>query len=569
MIVAALVLSSLTPAKAEAFSLRSFFDSLLGSIFGQSEQPDEQTRREDAAPGAELPVFQSTPSNAREDLPVVENPALPLTVQASVLTREEVEKMITSAVSSISFPEPVQYVTNTFITGRSGSADGLASAVGRSTTQLQTNIDNLGSSLQTNIDGLLTSPEISGNAYFSGNVGIGTSTPAGLLHLQGNGGAALYNNTLLQMTADSGQAGFSFDGYRDSPNGNYFLSRQARGTLSAPTVSLEGDRLFSFTTSGYSAALGGFREAAAFRMYVDGEADTAGDTTDMPGRISFWTSPNGSATLAERMTIKNNGNVGISTTAPSAKLAITQSANDSTGGFWISASNNTDFRSVFMNTSGVMSFYGGDTAGTLNTATLNAAGEWVGASDIAYKERIETLGYGLDDLLRLTPRSYFIKGAEDKRIGFIAQELELVVPELVSGEEGSKGISYGNLTALVVKAVQELNEKVSRMAGWLRFDAEERLCVDEVCMTKDQFKQMLLRAGGQPSPEASAAAVGAVQVVPNNAPGAPGNGQQAESAEPTATSRPEIAAGTTSDPEAEVEETATSTPETAPDPSAR
>jgi len=48
-----------------------------------------------------------------------------------------------------------------------------------------------------------------------------------------------------------------------------------------------------------------------------------------------------------------------------------------------------------MDTSGVLSFYGGDTAGTLNTATLNAAGEWTNASDISYKKNIEKLSYDL------------------------------------------------------------------------------------------------------------------------------------------------------------------------------
>jgi len=45
------------------------------------------------------------------------------------------------------------------------------------------------------------------------------------------------------------------------------------------------------------------------------------------------------------------------------------------------------------------------------------------------------------------------KGQAD--IGFIAQEMELLVPEVVTGQEGSKGISYGNLVAIAFKAIQE------------------------------------------------------------------------------------------------------------------
>ena len=42
-----------------------------------------------------------------------------------------------------------------------------------------------------------------------------------------------------------------------------------------------------------------------------------------------------------------------------------------------------------------------------------------------------------------------------KHLGFVAQELESVVPEVVSGVDGSKGVNYGELTAVLTKALQE------------------------------------------------------------------------------------------------------------------
>jgi hypothetical protein len=197
------------------------------------------------------------------------------------------------------------------------------------------------------------------------------------------------------------------------------------------------------------------------------------------------------------------GNVGIGTTTPAAKFSITQSANDATGGLYIAEAGDTDFRSAYMDTSGILSFYGGDTAGTLNTATLNAAGEWTNASDRAYKDNIEDLAYGLDAVLALQPRSYTIKDTNIVRLGFIAQEMELVLPELVSGEEGKKGISYGNLTSVLVKAIQELAQQVgdvkdqatSTFLGWFNFRDDKYLCIDEVCVTKEQLKE-ILRDGG-------------------------------------------------------------------------
>ncbi len=156
--------------------------------------------------------------------------------------------------------------------------------------------------------------------------------------------------------------------------------------------------------------------------------------------------------------VKNTGVIGLGTTSPTARLSITQSANDQTGGLYIAETGNTDFRSIYMNTSGVMSFLGGDTGGSLNTATLNAAGAWTSASDISYKENIIPLNnkYSFQSILNLKPVYYEMKGNHLPQIGFIAQDIEKEIPEVVSGEEGSKGISYGNLTALTVSAVQDL-----------------------------------------------------------------------------------------------------------------
>ena len=38
-----------------------------------------------------------------------------------------------------------------------------------------------------------------------------------------------------------------------------------------------------------------------------------------------------------------------------------------------------------------------------------------------------------------------------------------MVPEVVSGDDGSKGVSYGNLTATLTKALQELIAKVETL----------------------------------------------------------------------------------------------------------
>lgn len=96
-------------------------------------------------------------------------------------------------------------------------------------------------------------------------------------------------------------------------------------------------------------------------------------------------------------------------------------------------------------------------------AKLTAAGIWTDASDISKKKDIEPIKYGLEDVLRMQPRNFVFKKTEQKAIGFIAQEMEYVIPEVVSGEEGSKGLDYGALVAVMAKAIQELKAEIEEL----------------------------------------------------------------------------------------------------------
>ncbi|MAD47927.1 MAG: hypothetical protein CMQ53_01090 [Gammaproteobacteria bacterium] len=95
-----------------------------------------------------------------------------------------------------------------------------------------------------------------------------------------------------------------------------------------------------------------------------------------------------------------------------------------------------------------------------NQAQLSAAGAWVDASDVAYKKDIVDINYGLDTVKKLKPRTYKMKPDDEQQIGFVAQELELDIPEIVTGEDGSKGVAYGQLTAVLTKAIQEQQELI-------------------------------------------------------------------------------------------------------------
>jgi len=220
---------------------------------------------------------------------------------------------------------------------------------------------------------------------------------------------------------------------------------------------------------------------ASLKLYEGGDYgfelqyDGAGDKLDL------W-SKKYSGNEAIRMTWLKNGDIGVGTDAPTEKLTI------KTGnGYGMLHTNGTQEVGSYLNSSGgwlgtksnhPLHLFTNDGASRLTVATdgnigigktdpshplhmnsgahCTAAGVWVDASDRAFKQNISPIPYGLHEILQLRPSAYKYRIDGSKSIGFIAQEMEKVIPEVVSGEEGSKGIGYGLLTAVLVKSVQEL-----------------------------------------------------------------------------------------------------------------
>jgi hypothetical protein len=88
--------------------------------------------------------------------------------------------------------------------------------------------------------------------------------------------------------------------------------------------------------------------------------------------------------------------------------------------------------------------------GTLTTAT----------SDSRLKENVTTLQNSLNKVTNLRGISFTWKSNPEygTRIGFIAQEVEKVLPELVftNDVDGYKGVNYAEVTAVLVEAIKEL-----------------------------------------------------------------------------------------------------------------
>ena len=121
------------------------------------------------------------------------------------------------------------------------------------------------------------------------------------------------------------------------------------------------------------------------------------------------------------------------------------------------------FRSFYMSGNGNAYFWNGS-----NQPYISSGGSFTNASDVSLKKDITDLTYGIDVLKNLKPRKYKMKADDKEQIGFIAQEVEADVPEVVEASETPngdqhKGLAYGNLTAVLTKALQEAVTKIETL----------------------------------------------------------------------------------------------------------
>ena len=103
-----------------------------------------------------------------------------------------------------------------------------------------------------------------------------------------------------------------------------------------------------------------------------------------------------------------------------------------------------------------------DVVGEVQASSFNVT------SDLRLKENIKPLEKSLNKICSLEGVEFNFKNNKNKNkiIGFIAQEVEKIVPEVVNttnDEDKYKSIAYGNITALLVEAVKELRQEVNEL----------------------------------------------------------------------------------------------------------
>jgi hypothetical protein len=99
-----------------------------------------------------------------------------------------------------------------------------------------------------------------------------------------------------------------------------------------------------------------------------------------------------------------------------------------------------------------------------NTGTFTAT-SIVETSALKYKENIVPIENSLEAIKKLKGVKFNLIGNEKTQIGFIADDVENIIPEIVTKDKNGEieGLEYSRLTALLVEAVKELSEKIDSL----------------------------------------------------------------------------------------------------------
>lgn len=219
--------------------------------------------------------------------------------------------------------------------------------------------------------------------------------------------------------------------------------------------------------------------------------------------------------------------VGVSGTASISKLNAPQGNATGLGGNFVSTYNSAAFSnnfSYYVNTGGVMGAINGTiatypTTGTIaavigkdniNTSSTYAAdfagkcrgtSAWI-VSDARYKTNIKPIERALDKVLQLRGVSYGFDREKypemnfqsGNTLGFVAQELKEVLPELVNTDaNGYHSVNYDAVIPVLVEAIKEQQEQIETLKTLLSQQTNEDPELRDNSFPVTPFKYTLLQ----------------------------------------------------------------------------
>lgn len=94
---------------------------------------------------------------------------------------------------------------------------------------------------------------------------------------------------------------------------------------------------------------------------------------------------------------------------------------------------------------------------------LTVSGDINSASDARLKSNVSTISGALDIVTKMRGVNYTKRASGKNNIGLIAQEVEQLLPDLVSEDAGYKAVAYQNIVALLIEAVKEQQQQIESL----------------------------------------------------------------------------------------------------------
>ncbi|MFZ0685482.1 MAG: tail fiber domain-containing protein [Terriglobales bacterium] len=364
--------------------------------------------------------------------------------------------------------------------------------------------------------------------YQSGlNVGIGTTSPAATLDVNGTVNAATSFNL--------GGTAFAFGSYA---NGNALFGFAGNSTMTGAGNTASGYKaLYSNTSGGDNTASGIwalYNNTTASYNTASGYAALAGNTTGVyntaGGSYSLYINSTGSENTANGFQALNSNTTGGENTANGADALFHSTTGNSNTASGVGAlySNNTGNSNVAVGGDALYSNVTGSSltcigfncltgvdgltnataigAGAVvsesNALVLGATGVkvgigtptpsniftiarsagqaisdgWTTYSSRRWKTNIHTLHDALAKVEALRGVSYDLKTNGQHEVGVIAEEVGAVVPEVVTWEKNGKdaqSVDYGRLTALLIEATKEQQALIREQKKQIRAQQAE------------------------------------------------------------------------------------------------
>jgi hypothetical protein len=97
--------------------------------------------------------------------------------------------------------------------------------------------------------------------------------------------------------------------------------------------------------------------------------------------------------------------------------------------------------------------------GNANFSGIVTSFDYNSTSDIRYKENIQPIPDAVDKVLQINGVTFDWKMTKTSSGGVIAQEVEKILPSLISGDD-PKTVNYNGIIGLLVEAVKELSYEI-------------------------------------------------------------------------------------------------------------